>query len=279
MNTRQRITTAFVLVIGLVISGCGSSPALSPTPTIMPFPPTPTPTVTQVSVPSEMVTPPPTPTQIVTEATVSLDVEGTYNINGIAPDEKFYSGKLTITLNSYNTGSSTKQAVYDLAWDNGSKGAGILIKDARATSFLATSFGGPTCGAVFYSIDSGTLTLTGTWLKLGTIEIGSEIASPTVLRSTLEGNYNVVGYNANGSEYKGTLSITRKGMENVWHLAWNVGQPYDGIGISLNKSLFAAAFGGEGCGVSVYKVNPDGSLHATWAIWGVDQVGEETATK
>jgi hypothetical protein len=210
---------------------------------------------------------------------VSLDVEGTYSINGVAPDGKAYSSKLTITLNSSFTGISTRQAVYDLAWDSGSKGAGILIKDARATSFLAASFGGPACGAVFYSIDSGTITLTGTWLKLGTKEVGSEIASTTVLRSTLEGDYNVVGYNANGSEYKGILSITRQGMENVWQLAWNVGQPYNGIGISLNKSLFAAAYGGEGCGVSVYKVNPGGGLHATWAVWGVDQVGEETATK
>ena len=206
-------------------------------------------------------------------------LEGTYTIKGIAPDGKAYSSKLTITLNPDNPDSSTKQAVYYLAWDNGSTGAGILIQDARATSFLATSFGGPACGAIFYSIDSGRLTLTGTWLKLDTSEIGSEIASSTVLRTTLEGDYNVAGYNANGSEYQGTLSITRQDMENVWQLTWNVGQPYDGIGISLNKSLFAAAFGGEGCGVSVFEVNNDGSLHSIWAVWAGNQIGEETATK
>jgi hypothetical protein len=281
MNTRQRITVVLVLVMGLVVSGCGSSPALSPTPTIMPFPPTPAPTVTQVSVPSDMVTPPPTPIPLITEAPVSLKkVEGTYNINGVAPNGKDYSGKLTITLNSYNTGSFAKQAVYDLAWDNGSTGAGILIKDALATNFLATSFGGPTCGAVFYSVDysvDSNMTLTGPWLKLGTKEIGTEIASSTVSRSTLDGDYNVVGYNANGSEYNGTLSLIRQG--NVWQLTWNVGQSYNGVGISLNKSLFATAYGGEDCGVSVYKVNTDGSLHATWAVSGVNQVGEETATK
>jgi hypothetical protein len=277
MKTRHRIIAVFVLVTGLVISGCGSSRVLPTIPTMMPF--APTPTARQVSVPTEMVTPPPTSIPFVTEASGSLAIGGTYNIKGIAPDGKAYSSKLTITLKSDNPDSSNKQPVYYLAWDNGSAGAGILIKDARATSFLATSFGGPTCGAIFYSIDSGTLTLTGTWLKLGTMEIGSEIASPTVLLSTLEGDYNVVGYNAIGSEYKGTLSITRQGMENVWQLAWNVGQPYNGIGISLNKSLFAAAFGGEGCGVSVYQVNNDGSLHAIWAVWAGNQIGEETATK
>jgi hypothetical protein len=279
MSTKQRIIAVFVLVIGLVISGCGPSLVLPPTPTMGPLAPTPAPPVTQVSVSTEIVTPPPTPIPFVTEGPVSLVLEGTYNIKGISPDGKAYSSTLTISLNSDNSGGSNKQAVYHLAWDNDSTGAGILIQDARATSFLATSFGGPGCGAIFYSIDSSTITLTGTWLKLGTMEIGFEIASPTVLRSTLEGDYKVVGYNAIGSEYKGTLSITRQSMENVWQLAWNVGQTYYGIGISLNKSLFAAAFGGEGCGVSVYKVNSDGSLHSTWAVWAGNQIGEETATK
>jgi hypothetical protein len=126
--------------------------------------------------------------------------------------------------------------------------------------------------------DTSTFTLYGIRLEPGTFDIGSETASPVVPRPYLEGDYSLVGYNANGNEYKGTLSITKQGS-TVWQLTWNVVLPIRGIGISLNKSLFAAAYGGEGCGVAVYKVNPDGSLHATWAVWGGDQVGEETATK
>ena len=225
--------------------------------------------------------PPTTFTPSVTKASESPEVGGIYNINGVAPDGKDYSDKLTITLNSNNTDSSTKQAAYDLAWDNGSIGAGILIKDALGTSFLATSFGGTACGAVFYSIDysvDSSMKLSGTRLELGTKEIGSETASPTASHSTLDGDYNVVGNNANGSKYNGTLSIIRQGNV-VWRLTWNVGQPYIGVGISINKSLFVTAYGGEDCGVSVYKVNADGSLHSIWAVWGVNQVGEETATK
>jgi hypothetical protein len=205
-----------------------------------------------------------------------------YTVNGIAPDGKTYSGKLTITLNSQNSGGSANQTIYDLAWDNGTKGAGILIKDAQATYFLASSFGGPTCTAVFYSSlysmngDTETLTLKGISLRPETLELGSEVALST--RPYLEGDYSVVGYDAKGSQYKGTLSITQK-SNSVWQLTWNMGQPYDGIGISLNKSLFAAVYGGQGCGVSVYKVNSDGNLHATMAIWGINQVGEETAIK
>jgi len=86
--------------------------------------------------------------------------------------ERRIHAKLTITLNSENSGGSKKQPIYQLAWDDGTNGAGILIKDARATNFLAASFGGSSCGAVFYSIDPATITLTGTRLKLNKPEIG-----------------------------------------------------------------------------------------------------------
>ena len=279
MNMNRRNSAAILLIIGWLLSGCGPSPALWPTTTLIPLGPTPDPTMAQVSIPTDLMTPAPTPTELVTAVSFPPAVEGTYTINGSSPDGKAYSRKLTITLNSENSGGSKKQPIYQLAWDDGTNGVGILIKDARATNFLAASFGGSSCGAVFYSIDPATIMLTGTRLKLNKPEIGSETASPTIMRSTLEGDYDLKGFNTNGSEYKGTLSITRHGMENVWQLTWNVMQPYDGIGISINKSLFAAAFGGEGCGVSVDEVKEDGSLHATWAIWAGHQVGEETAIK
>jgi hypothetical protein len=205
-----------------------------------------------------------------------MNVEGTYEVQGVAPDGNGYSGSLTITINPPPAGSPTNPAVYDLSWNEGKKGAGILIQDALGTYFLATSFGGPDCAAVFYSIGSN-LAMSGSRLSLGTKEIGTESAYPTGPRSTLDGDYDMVWINANGWETNGTLSILQQG--NIWQLSWNFGKPYTGIGISLNKSLFAAASGGKGCGVGVYKVNSDGSLHATWAVWGGTQVGEETAMK
>ena len=280
MNTRQRLPAILVLGFGLILSACGSSLALSPTPTILPFSPTPAMTLTQGSGSTGMATPAPSPASTVTMAPVSLDIEGTYTVQGVRPDGSSYSGGLTIRLNPPTAGSSTNQAVYDLAWNDGLKGAGILIQDALDTNFLATSSGGPACAAVFYSAvySAGSdIALSGTRLSLGTKEIGTESAYPTGPRSTLDGDYDAVWINANGGETNGTLSILQQG--NIWQLAWNFGQPYTGIGISLNKSLFAAASGGEGCGVFVYKVNSDGSLHATWAEWGGNQVGEETAVK
>jgi hypothetical protein len=278
MTSRQKKIAALVLVTSLTISGCGRSSAFSPTSLAS----APTPRMTPVSIPTEIAIPPLASTPTGTKTSETQEVEGLYSINGIAPDGKTYSGKLTITLNSQSSGGSANQTIYDLAWDNGVKGAGILIKDAQGTNFLATTFGGSTCTAVFYSPlnstngDTETLNLKGISLKLGTLELGSEMALSK--QHYLEGDYSVVGYDVKGSQNKGTLSITKK-SNSVWQLTWNMGQPYDGIGISLNKSLFAAVYGGQGCGVSVYKVNPDGSLKATMAIWGINQAGEETAIK
>jgi len=266
--------------------GCGQSPVLTHPSTITPplTPTSPGPNSTEISLPADWVTPPPTPAPFANEEPVAPELGGMYTTNGTAPDGKVYSGKLTITLNPNNASSSTKQAQYDLAWDTGSKGAGILIKDALANRFLATSFGGSTCSAVFYDAfsymdgNTSTFALYGIRLEPGTFYIGSETVFPVVPRPYLEGDYNLVGYNANGSEYKGTLSINQH-TASVWNLAWTVGLTTPGIGISLNKSLFAAAFGGEGCGLAVYKVDTDGSLHGAWAIWGGDRVGEENAIK
>lgn len=228
------------------------------------------------SVPTIVFTAPQPGTVAATETTVLPGLEGTYNVKGIAPDGKDYLRKLTISLNSR---CSSERAIYRLSWDNGSSGAGFLIKDARTTVFLAAGFGGSICEVVFYSIDPTTIALRGTRLWLGTLQITSELASPTAKRETLEGDYNLIGLDYSEKIYQGTLSITQPGMENVWQMVWKIGQPFTGIGISINKSLFAAASGGAGCGVAVYEANPDGSLHATWTEWGDQQVGEETATK
>jgi hypothetical protein len=218
------------------------------------------------------------------EEPVAPELAGTYSLKEIPPDGTGYPGNLTITLNTGSSHSSTLQAGYNLAWNTGVTGAGILIKDAVGNRFLAARFGGSACSAVFYSAfpyqagNTATFTLYGIRIEPGTSELGSEIASPVVPRPYLEGDFNLIGTNANGNEYHGTLSINQYSA-SVWKLAWNVGLTTPGIGISLNKSLFAAAFGGEGCGVAVDKVNPDGSLHSIWAVWGDDQVMEETAIK
>lgn len=276
----------FPVVFSLVVTACTPILSLSPPATLTP-PATPSPpglNVTVVNPSPEPIPPPPTPAAFANEETLSPKLPGRYTLKGTAPDGTVYSGKLMISPNPDYSSSSTRQAEYDLVWSSGKSGAGILITDAQETNFLAAGFGGSACSAVFYSVynfmagDQPTFALYGIRLEPGLYGLGSEIASPVSPRPYLEGNYTLIGANADGNKYNGTLSITKLAV-TVWDLAWNVGVSTPGIGISMNKSLFAAAYGGSGCGVSVYEVMPDGSLSATWAVWGSDQVGEEIAAK
>ena len=282
-----------LLLSALLLATCGPSPVQPYLVTIIPFDPTytplptlipPFPNSTETPIPIIAGTPPATPVPFAIEQPVAPELAGSYTRKGTAPDGGVYTGILSISLNSGNSNNSARQVEYRLAWDTGETGAGILIKDAIGNRFLAASFGGSACSAVFYYAfpylqeNTATFTLYGTRIEPDPFELGSEIASPIVPRPYLVGDYNLTGTNADGNGYRGTLSITQS-SPSMWQLAWNVGVTTPGIGISVNKSLFAAAFGGEGCGLAVYKVNPDGSLHSTWAVWGADQVGEETATK
>ena len=280
-----------LLASSLLLAACGPSPVqlhpatIIPTnPTITPIPTLPPPYSNNAGTPNASAAYPATPLPFAMEEPVAPQLAGTYTINDTPPDGTGYPGQLTITLNTGRSPGSTPQAGYNLAWNSGVTGAGILIKDAVGNRFLAARFGGSACSAVFYSAfpyqagNTATFTLYGIRIEPGTSELGSEIASPFVPRSYLEGDFNLIGTNANGNEYLGTLSINQYSA-SVWHLAWNVGLTTPGIGISLNKSLFAAAFGGEGCGLSVGRINPDGSLHTIRVVWGDDQALEGTAIK
>ena len=196
-------------------------------------------------------------------------IEGSYIIGGLMPDSTAYDGTLTITAAANN--SQIPNTIYDLAWKNGEIGTGILIGNV-----LAASFGGPSCGAVFYDVDQA-MNLTGVWITLDTKELGTEFATPLNPSTTLAGDYNVTGMNANGSDYGGSLSILSR--DEVWQLVWVVGaDTYDGVGID-QENVLAAAYGGDGCGVAAYVLQPNGDLDGVWGIWGTNYVGYEYGTK
>ena len=280
----MKLSLCIAMIVMMVLTACtsGETPFPSATPTLPPGPTppaTPAPTVT----PSLEPVNPPTPVPFANEQPASPGLTGVYTLNGTAPDGTVYSGKLTIRLKP-DPATGTRQAEYDLMWSRNKIGAGILVTDARGTSYLAGGFGGSACSAVFYSVyyfmvgDVSTFALYGIRLEPGDSFLGTEIASPVVPHPYLEGGYTLTGNNANGKSYKGSLTIAQQGP-TIWDLAWNPGLSTPGIGISVDKSLFDAAYGGTGCGVVVYQVMPDGSLHGSWTVWGSDQVGEETASK
>lgn len=255
---RRILSAAAALALAsLACSAVSSTPAPAPQPTAVIIPPTDAP-------PTEI-----PPTEV---PPVDMNVEGTYSIGGYnADDGSSYSGSLSIEVN--NTNAQVTDVVYDLAWNTGgtSYGTGILIND-----ILAASFGGNSCGAVFYTADAN-MNLTGIWVTLEPKELGTESAIPYSAPASFEGSYSVQGTNSNGSGYSGSLDIVQKG--EVWQLVWNVGSDvFDGVGITSGNVL-AAAYGGAGCGVALYAVQPNGALDGIWGVWGTNSLGTEYATK
>ena len=96
----------------------------------------------------------------------------------------------------------------------------------------------------------------------------------------IAGQYNVTGSNPEGSQYKGTLEVIKRG--DVYQFRWNAGSQYDGVGVQ-NGSNVAVAFAngsdGKGCGVIDYDIANDGSLSGKWGYWGVNDAGTESATR
>ena len=96
----------------------------------------------------------------------------------------------------------------------------------------------------------------------------------------IAGSYNATGTNPNGSPYRGTLEIIKRG--EVFQFRWNAGQQYDGVGIQVGNVVavaFTEGSDGKGCGVVSYKIVNDGELDGKWGFWGVDEGGRELATR
>lgn len=110
-----------------------------------------------------------------------------------------------------------------------------------------------------------------------------ETASSTETAATTEdisGSYNVTGTNEDGSPYRGTLDVIKRG--DVFQFKWNAGKQYDGVGVP-NGNVVAVAFtegsDGKGCGVVSYRILGDGTLDGKWGYWGVNESGTEKATR
>lgn len=241
------LCAAVALILAMLACGIGpATPESAPQPTAAIFP---------------TASPEPVPPS-------NTGLDGTYTTHGTDMNGNTYSGSLTVKVN--NSAAQVSDIVYDLSWDNGASGTGILINDV-----LAASYGGPSCGAVFYAADADMI-LTGIWVTLDTKAMGSEIALPLAASSSFAGDYSVLGTNADGSGYDGALSIIERG--DVWQLVWNVGSDtYDGIGITSGNVL-AAAYGGQGCGVVIYSVQSNGDLAGVWGMWGNNNLGTEYGT-
>lgn len=107
----------------------------------------------------------------------------------------------------------------------------------------------------------------------------TDTAAPATT-ANIAGKYNITGTNPNGAPYRGTVEVIPHG--DVYQFRWNAGNQYDGVGV-VNGDVVAVAFAngpnGRGCGVINYVIRGDGSLLGRWGNWGVDEAGNETATR
>ena len=108
----------------------------------------------------------------------------------------------------------------------------------------------------------------------GTNESGTEKATRTGGSGPVDGEYATVGKNPDGSEYKGTLTVTKAGAG--FNFVWSNGNT--GFGVRRGDAL-TVGFGGTQCSFVAYDVKPDGTLEGVWGGAGATQTGTETAKK
>ena len=113
---------------------------------------------------------------------------------------------------------------------------------------------------------------------------GVATASPAVPASAKEisGDYTVTGKNeGGGGDYVGELKVTKR--DQVYQFSWTSGgRTYDGVGVHSGNSVgvsFTEGSDGQGCGVILYTVKPDGNLDGKFGYWGVNEAQTETATR
>ena len=201
-------------------------------------------------------------------APAAKDISGEYTITGTNEGGGGnYDGELKVTK---------RDEVYQFSWSSGGRtydGVGVRTDNNVAVAFTEGS-DGKGCGVVLYKIAAeGSLEgKAGYW---GVNE--SELEKATrASGSDLEGNYDVVGSNPGGKEYKGKLGVKKAGVGYAF--TWNTGTTSTGFGVRSGDKV-AVGIGGTQCGFVSYDIKPDGTLDGKWGGQGSTSVGTEIAKK
>ncbi len=207
-------------------------------------------------------------TSSTTTDSTSGDVAGTYAVSGAGADGKNYQGEVIVTKQG---------AVYQMSWKLGAdKYDGVAVQSGNTlAAAYTTGTNGKGCGAVIYKINDDN-SLDGKWGEWGVNSAGTEKAVPAGSVSNGIGTLNVSGTNADGSAYKGKLTVT-KGANDTYQFAWDTGTKFIGTGVRMDRYL-AAGSGAKQCGFVIYEVKGN-MLEGKWGVPGSSALGTETATK
>ena len=198
----------------------------------------------------------------------SGDLAGTYAVNGTGADGKTYQGEVVVTR---------RDAVYQMSWKLGADnydGVAVQSGNTMAAAYT-TGTDGKGCGAVIYTINADN-SLDGKWGEWNVNTVGTEKAVPASDVIGGVGTLNVTGTNADGSAYKGKLTVT-KGSNDVYQFAWETGTNFIGTGVRMGGYL-AAGSGAKQCGFVIYEIKGN-TLEGKWGVPGSTALGTEKATK
>jgi hypothetical protein len=187
----------------------------------------------------------------------TIELAGVYRVEGTNPSGSKYRGMVALAQND---------GQFNFTWWIGKdvfRGSGHF-----AGKMLVVNWGNKT--PVIYTFgDEGTLD--GEWADgtaTETLELVANAAPGDIALS--EGSYKVVGTNAEGNDYDGTVEIAKEGKG--YHLSWDVGSSsYEGNG-TLAGNLLTVEWGDST--PVVYALGKDGSLTGLWDAGK----GEETLT-
>lgn len=196
------------------------------------------------------------------------DIAGDYLITGTNEGGGGqYGGELKV---------AKRDEVYQFSWSSGGRtydGVGVRTDNNVAVAFTEGT-NGQGCGVVLYNIASDG-SLEG---KAGYWGVNnSELEKATRTSGTgLEGAYDIIGSNPNGSEYKGKLTVGKEGLG--YGFTWDTGTTSTGFGIRTGDKV-AVGIGGKQCGFVSYEIKPDGTLDGKWGGQGSTSIGTEVAKR
>ena len=196
------------------------------------------------------------------------DLAGTYTVNGMSADGKNYPGEITVTK---------RDEVYQMSWKIGAESYdGVAVQSGNTlAAAYTTGTNGKGCGAVVYKINDDN-SLDGIWGEWGVNSAGTEKVVPAGSVSNGVGIMDVSGTNADGSPYKGKLTVT-KGANDVYQFTWDTGTKFIGTGVRMDRYL-AAGSGEKQCGFVIYEVK-GATLEGKWGVPGSTALGTEKAIK
>ncbi len=107
------------------------------------------------------------------------------------------------------------------------------------------------------------------------LTVAVALCAGAVQAQDIGGLYEVAGQGFDGSTYVGTAEI-RATSDVTCEIVWDTGgQISKGICMRQGDTFAASYVIGDGIGMAIYQVKPDGTLDGTWTVLGSDGVGRE----